>query len=100
MHESHALFVCCPTCGHPSPIDDIADQLSPRPRQLYELVKTAGRQGIRQDRLEWLMYGSDPRSPTSDVLKVMVCTAINPKLKLKGLGIKSRKRIYRLEPLP
>lgn len=98
---SHAAVTACPTCGHPMPIDDIAGSLSPKPRQIYENVKAAGTQGLHQNRLEHLMYGDEPSGgPRSDSIKVMICRAINPKLKPLGLRIKAHCRVYRLEKLP
>lgn len=82
-------------------MDDIAGQLAPLPRKIYELVKSAGAQGIHQNRLEHALYAHKPDGgPKSDSIKVMVCRAINRRLKPMGLHIKARCRVYRMERLP
>jgi hypothetical protein len=102
-NERNVPFVtgCCPTCGHPVALDDIAQALSPLPRQIYEAVRGAGQAGIHERRLETVIYGHLPRgAPLTNSIKVMVCRAINPLLKPQGVRIRSRCRVYRIEKLP
>lgn len=101
-NECNISFVtlCCPTCGSPIAVDDIAKVLAPHPRKIYESVKAAGAAGIHRRRIEALLYGHRADGgPTTDCIKVAICRSINPLLKPLGLHIKARARIYRMEHL-
>lgn len=89
---------CCPTCGHPIPTDNIAASFSPVRRQIYELVRDAGTEGITRVSMEQLIYANAPGGgPETNSIAVIICQSINPALKARGLVIRSRQHRFRLE---
>jgi hypothetical protein len=97
-HESHKGVTFCPTCHHPIPTDDIAAGFSPIRRQIYELIRDAGAEGITRLSMEQLVY-ADARGggPETNSIAVTICRGINPVLKTRGLVIRSRQYRFRLE---
>lgn len=88
----------CPTCGHPIPLDDIASSFPPLRRQIYELVRDAGTEGITRIAMEHLLYADAPGGgPETNSIAVTICRGINPVLKPRGLIIRSRQFRFRLE---
>lgn len=88
----------CPTCHHPISTDDIAHNFAPVRRQVYELIRDAGTDGITRPALEALIYeGTRHGGPDSNSIAVTICQGINPRLKPKGLMIRSRGYRFRLE---
>lgn len=96
-HIRNSGVTDCPTCGHPIPLDDIAAQLPPRQRAVYEVIRDAGVEGIGRMAVEQLVYGDEADGGAhSNSIPVMVCRWINPRLKARGLTIRSRKMKWRL----
>lgn len=101
-HTRHKGVTHCPTCGHPIPTDDLAHQFPPLSRQIYELVRDAGVDGISRASMEQLIYAdAKGGGPETNTIAVTICRSINPRLKERGLIIKSkayRFRLSRIEP--
>ncbi len=82
----------CPHCGHPMPADEVTLMLTPRQRQLYEIVRDAGIAGISARDILDKMYADEPNGgpDTANIISVFAHHA-NVRLKPFGLEISARR---------
>jgi hypothetical protein len=83
----------CSACGQALPLPfDIGIELSPRRRELLEIVYRAGRYGIATERVIELLYGNDPNGGPENARKtvhIRVCQ-LNKLLAPRGWRIYGR----------
>jgi hypothetical protein len=82
----------CPTCGHPMPSDEAAGVLAMRQRQLYEIVRASGTEGIGWRDIMSKLYADDPSGGPegSNIISVMAIE-INKKIKPFGVALTARR---------
>jgi hypothetical protein len=92
----------CPECGHPIPADEVAAELSPMQRKLYEIVRRAGVAGISAREILVELYAHDPSGgPTGTNIVSVFAHYANVRLKKRGLEITARRGpwpLWRLLP--
>jgi hypothetical protein len=78
---------CCPTCGHPLPVEGL--KLTGLKKVIYDYVQRAGAHGIDSYRLYDLVYAMDPNGgPERNCIAVTI-NQLNKKLKPYGQMIRS-----------
>lgn len=79
----------CQCCGQPLPPDEPEGlRLRGKRRQIFDLVRKAGKQGIRADRIFSALYDDDPNGGPDTGLKIIAVHVFHANRALEKFGLR------------